>query len=87
MKPLRSTINTPGMARRVRAAFNRSRYRLRPPDYGERQVLHRRRIQVDYEHGQWWVTDLDTGAQWSVVDVGTPFGDAFDFEQVTRGDE
>jgi hypothetical protein len=50
-----------------------------------RAVLGRRRLQADYEHGQWWITDLDTGAQWSVHDCSRPAG--FDFEQVTRGDE
>ncbi len=44
------------------------------------------RLQADYEHGQWWVTDLDTGAQWSVTDCQTPDGrEYFGFEQVTEG--
>ena len=43
---------------------------------------------ADYEHGQWWITDLDTGRQWSVVDaVGGRSVDGFDFEQVSDGDE
>ena len=41
------------------------------------------RIQTNFEHGQWWVTDLDTGAQWSVVDSS----DGFDFEEVTPAEE
>lgn len=40
---------------------------------------------TDFEHGQWWVTDLKTGRQWSVVDANTLSG--FDFEQVTQGEE
>lgn len=42
------------------------------------------RIQPDFEHGQWWITDLDSGAQWSVNDCSGP--QAFTFEQVTQGD-
>jgi predicted cupin superfamily sugar epimerase len=50
--------------------------------------LSAKRIQTDFEHGQWWVTDLHTGAQWSVVDCQTPSGFSYvDFEQVTRGDD
>jgi hypothetical protein len=44
------------------------------------------RFSVDFEHGQWWVTDLDFGAQWSVVDE-EPGTDGFGFEQVTQGEE
>lgn len=36
-----------------------------------------------YEHGQWWVENLRTGAQYSVVDTSR----GLDFEQVTQGDE
>lgn len=46
------------------------------------------RLVADFEHGQWWLTDLDTGAQWSVVDCETPDGrEYFGFEQVTEGEE
>lgn len=41
------------------------------------------RLSADFEHGQWWITDLDTGAQWSVVDTSR----GYDFEQVTEGEE
>lgn len=34
------------------------------------------------EHGQDWLTCLDCGAQWSIVDSN--FGE--DYEQVTEGD-
>jgi hypothetical protein len=38
---------------------------------------------ADFEHGQWWVTCLECGRQWSVVDCDP--GD-FDFEEVSEGD-
>jgi hypothetical protein len=44
-------------------------------------------LQVDFEHGQWWVTCLPCGAQWSASDAtgaGTVGG--FDFEEVCAGD-
>jgi hypothetical protein len=45
-------------------------------------------LSVDFEHGQWWVSCVDCGAQWSVVDAegGTSL-DGFDLEQVSDGDE
>ena len=49
------------------------------------EALPGRRLQVDFEHGQWWVTDVDKGGQWSVVDaVGGSSVDGFDFERVTE---
>jgi hypothetical protein len=43
---------------------------------------------ADFEHGQWWITARDTGAQWSVVDAsGGRSVDGFDFEEVTEGEE
>jgi predicted cupin superfamily sugar epimerase len=61
----------------------------------ERRVLRaarakfgRKRFQANFEHGQWWLTILGTGAQYSVVDCQTQAGvDYLDFEQVTAGDE
>ena len=45
-------------------------------------------LQSDFEHGQWWITNQESGAQWSVVDAeGGLSVDGFDFEQVTEGDE
>ena len=44
--------------------------------------------QVDFEHGQWWVTKLATGRQWSVCDAEGPGTcDGFCFEVVSEGDE
>lgn len=37
-----------------------------------------------YEHGQWWVEDKKTGAQFSAHDQ-SPGG--IGFEQVSRGDD
>lgn len=49
------------------------------------------RYNSDFEHGQWWITDLDTGAQWSVCDAeGSEANGVFDgfcFEQVSRGED
>lgn len=56
-------------------AFNPSEHGLDP---------QKTKIRSDYEHGQWWITDNDTGAQWSVVDCQTETGeDYYGFEQVT----
>jgi hypothetical protein len=38
--------------------------------------------QADFEHGQWFITCLDCGGQWSAVDAGA----GYDFERVTDGD-
>ena len=47
-----------------------------------------RKIQPNYEHGQWWITEPGTGAQWSVCDASGPGSvQSFDFEQVTAPDE
>jgi len=43
---------------------------------------------ADFEHGQWWITYLLTGAQWPVCDAdGVGSTDGFCFERVTQGDE
>ena len=42
-------------------------------------------MQTDFEHGQWWVTERHTGAQWSVCDEYGELG--FCFEQVTQGED
>lgn len=43
-------------------------------------------LQVDFEHGQWWVTHKPTGAQWSANDTEVKGDDTYDFEQVSVGD-
>ena len=37
------------------------------------------KLQFDFAHGQWWVTNLRTGTQWSVYDV---YPDDVDFDFV-----
>jgi len=44
-------------------------------------------LSATFEHGHWWVTDTENGAQWDVVDAEGPGSiDGFDFEQVTEAD-
>lgn len=76
---LKTETNTPEMEERVLKAF------LAHP-LGEDRT--EKDLQLDFEHGQWWVTILGSGAQYSVVDAtGGSSVDGFDFEQVTEGDE
>jgi len=76
---LKTEVNTPAMESRIRAAFLAS-----TTGTGIAEGF----AAADFEHGQWWITNLDTGAQWSVVDaVGGSSVDGFDFEQVTRGED
>lgn len=71
---LRTETNTPKMHDKVLAAAKRT--------------LGRKNLTADFEHGQWWITEFGTGAQWSVNDAETQTGEEyFDFEQVTQGDE
>lgn len=71
---LHTETNTPAMERRVLKAG--------------RALLGRRRLSADFEHGQWWLTDLRSGAQWSVCDAeGANTAHGFCVEQVTEGDE
>src|SRR4030095_1138855 len=75
---LKTEKNTKAMEQRIlRAARKTVRF---PPRKG--------RLVANFEHGQWWVTQPLTGAQWSVVDAeGGHSVDGFDFEQVTEGDD
>jgi hypothetical protein len=71
---LKTETNTPAMERRVLKAA--------------REVLGRRGLTADFEHGQWWVTHRLSGAQWSVVDAeGGRAVLGLDFERVTEGEE
>jgi hypothetical protein len=79
---LKTEQNTAKMEERVLRAF-RKWAAFRIPFSGLS-----RDISANFEHGQWWVTQIDTGAQWSVVDAeGGSSVDGFDFEQVTEGEE
>ncbi len=74
---LNTETNTRAMERRVLRAAGKLLFRRR-----------RTRYTADFEHGQWWVTELGTGAQWSVCDAegaGSALG--FCFEQVSQGDD
>lgn len=84
---LKTETNTPAMGKRIMRAFNE---RFVGPESrhhrGPWPRLHH--YSANFEHGQWWVTDLYNGAQWSVVDAeGGSAIDGFDFEQVTEGNE
>ena len=70
---LKSETETPEMQERIAAAFRAA-------------FPARKRYAVDFEHGQWWVTDLTSGRAWSVVDA-VPGVDGFDFEEIAAGDE
>lgn len=41
------------------------------------------RIRVHWEHEGWWVTNLDTGAEWAVSLCSGP--ESITFEQVSEG--
>lgn len=42
--------------------------------------------QAVFEHGQWWIFDSQTGAQWSVGPGDGPGTvDGWDFEKITEG--
>jgi hypothetical protein len=69
---LRTETNTRTVERAIRRA-------------AQAQLIGYRHFQADFEHGQWWITDLDSGAQWSVQDDNSEWG--FCFEQVSQGDE
>lgn len=73
---LMTETNTPAMEKKVYRAAK------------ERLGLDRRHCSAHFEHGQWWLTNIKTGAQWSVCDWQTPGGLKYlDFEQVTGGEE
>ena len=44
-------------------------------------------LESHFEHGQWWISDLVSGAQWSVVDAGDGIESWVSFEQVSEGKE
>jgi hypothetical protein len=75
--PLKTEIDTREMWHRVRGAF-----------YDSEHHVDGRTYDAFFEHGQWWITCMTTGAQWSVVDAeGGNSRDGFDFERVTDGDD
>lgn len=53
-----------------------------------RKMLGTRNVSAFFEHGQWWVVNVKTGAQYSVVDAEGPNTiDGFDLDQISDGDE
>lgn len=66
---LKTETNSPSVERKIRSAFRHSQQGYRFGMMGESRpkMARYRRIQTNFEHGQWWVTDIDTGAQWSSV--------------------
>ena len=71
---LKCETNTPKMRDKVRIAA--------------KKALRRQTISADFEHGQWWITDITRGAQWSVCDAeGSKENGVFNgfcFEQVSK---
>lgn len=71
--------HTVTMERRVRSAARRA------------GIINTRNGSTWFEHGQWFVENVRSGAQWSVHDSegaeGVHTFDGFCFEQVTRGEE
>lgn len=75
-KKLKTETNTPAMGRRIMATA--ARFQWSVPHHS---------FSVDFEHGQWWVTCKDYGAQWSVADQeGGGDIDGFGLERVSDGD-
>jgi hypothetical protein len=75
MPKLKTTQNTVSVERTVRKAARAAK--LAPA--GD--------LAAWFEHGQWWVENIKSGAQWSVCDaIGANTFYGFCFEQVSRGD-
>jgi len=77
-KQLKCEQYTITMERRVRSAARQA------------GLVNTRNASVFFEHGQWWVENAHTGAQWSVNDSegmeGIHTFNGFCFEEVTRGE-
>jgi hypothetical protein len=70
--PLKTEQHTTTIERRVRRAAR------------EAGIVNVRTASVFFEHGQWWIENVRTGAIWSVVDAeGNGSYDGFGFEQIT----
>lgn len=73
---LNTETNTLAMERRIRSAARHAGLGCR--------------LSADYEHGQWWITNLDNGGQWSVCDADGSAAqgvfDGFCFEEITAQD-
>lgn len=82
--PLNTEIDTLGsMGERIRSAFLVSDHAAGVESFGDSYD----NVWAFLEHGQWWVEDTRTGAQWSVVvATGGRSVDGFDFEKVCEGE-
>lgn len=70
---LKTEQNTPAMAKQVLKTAHIK--------FGNRV-----RMQANFEHGQWWLTLVDSGRQYSVVDAeGGNSINGLDFELVSEG--
>jgi hypothetical protein len=74
MKTLKTEQNTFEMAKKIVVAANKH--------------FKTRSMKAVFEHGQWWVYNTNSYAQYSVVDAEGPgTTNGFDFEMVTAGEE
>jgi hypothetical protein len=71
---LRCETNTPEVAKAILVAFEDDQGR----EIGSSQA--------DFEHGQWFVTVIETGQQFAVCDAEKDGVFYFDFEEVSAGD-
>lgn len=74
MDVLKSTVNTQQIAAEIKAEAEKRLGLLHP------------RLYTTFEHGQWWVTCLECGDLWSVVDCQDKQGIYLNFEIVSGGD-
>jgi hypothetical protein len=79
-------LNTNTVSMKTRSETNTQKIRWQVYD-AAREILENNDIQTDFEHGQWYVTVLATGAQYAVNDVESNDGNTvngFGLEQVTE---
>ena len=89
---LKTERNTPTMGARVLRAFRKfalqhGRPLGRTVTVAGGSIVTRPRYNSDFEHGQWWITDKRSGAQWSVNDASVEGREGFSFEMVTPPEE
>ena len=76
------------MSKTFLCTTNTPEIKMKVLSFANRDLSGEGRLQADFEHGQWYVTDVDSGAQWSVNDAEDKNGKFFFFfEQITEGDE
>lgn len=50
-------------------------------------LQHKGSFSADFEYGQWFITCLSCGAQWSVNDAEGRDGEYYQFDEVSGGDD